>query len=452
MGIDMHPHNFAVSPELVSKFPFLSLLAPMGGVVRSVQNLSSQEMHVPRFHSFIAHLGNLTLAYPHVADYYGDGAGRIEMAGCGADESAELAMVRAVAEAAERYSMCVYCKEDVVTASFEEMGDEGLGSDTIPCGSAAEYADPRSPLRRIDVREPIRWVHGYSPLEKRRKMVPLIMTHLYTRPWPGECFWLPISTGVAAHSDVIQATVTAICEVIERDAIALTWLLRPTLTRIWLDEPEQPEHAEKFHRLRESGLNQMFFDATSELGVPTVYGLQLKDGDPQAAQFVNCATSFSRWDACAKLIRESAMGRSMLGVPLPVPDDIRDFVELEQGAIYMGRIAQRPAFDFLTDSTVVTPISRLSQPNLSTPRQQLRYLLDRLHTLDMEVVLVDLTTDELRDAGLRVIRAVIPALMPMSPTYRARYLGHPRLLAAQAKQEQETGLAVNINPYPQPFA
>ncbi|MDO4233583.1 YcaO-like family protein [Pseudomonas sp.] len=448
----MHPHNFAVSKDLVDKYPFLSLLAPAGGVVRSVQTHSSQEMHVPRFHSFIAHLGNLNLAFPHVSDYHGNRSGRVEMAGCGADERPELAMVRAVAEAAERYSMSVFNKDDIVTASFAEVGSQGLSYESIACGSAAEYADPLSPLKRIDPHAPVRWVYGYSPLENRRRLVPLIMTHLFIRPWPSEHFWLPISTGVAAHTDFAQAAVAAICEVIERDAIALTWLLRPTLPRIWLDEPAPAEHAEKFYRLRESGLEQLFFDATSELGIPTVYGLQLKEGDPQAAQFINCTTGFNRWDGCAKLIRESAMGRSILALSLPIPDDVRDFVELEHGAIYMGRAEQRPAFDFLTGSNVVMPISRMSQPNVVTPREQLRYLLERLDAAGMEVVLVDLTTDELRDAGLRVIRAVIPALMPMSATYRARYLGHPRILQAQARQAEQSGREVEINPYPQPFA
>lgn len=448
----MHPHNYAVSHTLAEKYPFLSLLAPMGGVVKTAQILSSKEMHVPRFHSFIAHLGNLNSAFPHVADYRADGVASLEMAGCGADESPELAMVRAVAEAAERYAMCVFDKRDVITASFAEVGSEGLSSDSIPRCSSAEYADPRCLLRPIDRNVPIRWVYGYSPLQRKPKMVPLIMTHLYTRPWPGESFWLPISTGVAAHTDFNQAAVTAICEVIERDAIAMTWLLKRPLTRIWLDESEPPEHAEKFHRLRQSGLTQMFFDATSELGVPTVYGLQLKDADPRAAQFVNCATGFNRWDACAKLIRESAMGRSILSTSIPIPDDIRDFIELEHGAIYMGRFEQRQAFDFLTDSAAVSPISQLTQPEVDGPREQLLFLFERLQALGMEVILVDLTTDELREAGLRVIRAVIPALMPMSATYRARYLGHPRLLEEQAKLSEQLGHAVEINPYPQPFA
>lgn len=448
----MRPHNYAVSADLVAKYPFLSLLKPLGGVVRTAHGLFSQEMHVPRFHSFVAGLGNLAMAYPHIADYDSNDSSGVEMIGCGADEEHELALIRAVAEAAERYSMCVFDKQDIEIASFEEVGERGLSWTDIPQCSDKEYTDPLCPLKRIDPRAPVRWVHGYSIVEKRRKLVPMVMTHLYSRSWPGESFWLPISTGVAAHTDFAQAAVSAICEVIERDAIALTWLLQLPLRRVWLDTPAPEAFSEKFQRLNDSGLRQLFFDASLDIGVPTIYGLQLKDGHPLAAQFVNCSTSFSAWDSCAKLIRESAMGRTILEHTLPIPEDFRDFHQLEHGAIYMGQAAQRDAFSFLIESTVAVPISQLEPSLPMTPRDQLRYLVSRFKSLGIDIVLVDLTTDELRDAGLRVIRAVIPGLVPMSACYRARYLGHPRLLEFQAKYAGQGARSCAINSYPQPFA
>lgn len=448
----MRPHNYAVSADLECRYPFLSLLKPLGGVVRSVQGLFSQEMHVPRFHSFIAGLGNLAMAYPHIADYDNSQSTGVELIGCGADEDLDLALIRAVAEAAERYSMCIFDKRDIVLGSFDEVGEQGIAWADIPQCSAEEYADPRCPLKPIDPRAPIRWVHGYSIVERRRKLVPMVMTHLYSRLWPSEAFWLPISTGVAAHTSFAQAAVSAICEVIERDAIALTWLLQLPLKRVWLDSPVPDAHSEKFSRLNDSGLRQLFYDASLDIGIPTIYGLQLKDGHPQAAQFVNCSTDFSAWASCAKMVRESAMGRTILEVGLKIPEDYRDFNQLEHGAVYMGQAAQRDAFSFLIDQTAAVPVSQLEPAQAMTPAHQLEYLVSRFKALGMDIVLVELTTDELRDAGLRVIRAVIPGLVPMSACYRARYLGHPRLLEFQAKYREQGAISGVINPYPQPFA
>ncbi|EON2012645.1 YcaO-like family protein [Serratia ureilytica] len=448
----MHHHNFAVSASMRQKYPFMSLLSPLTGVVGSVYPLEPQEMHIPRFSSVLASLGNLSMPYPHIIDNKGNDLQKIALAGCGADEHVDMAIVRAVAEAAERYATCVYHLRDVSVASFRELGADGLAADSLPRCSEEELADPLCPVKPIDDAQPLRWVEGYSLTDSRPRKIPLIMSHLYVRPWESERFWLPISTGVAAHTDLTTATVTAINEVIERDAIALTWLLQMPLARIRFDEPVPDRLQDKFSRLAASGLEQLFFDATTDIGCPTIYGLQLRDGHPTSAQFVNCSTGFDPWGSCGKIIRESAMGRSVLEHQLPVPDDIRDFIALEHGAIFMGRAEQRSAFDFLTASERQMPISRLQAGQPQTPAAQLKKLVARFRQLKMDVVIADMTTDELRDAGLHVVRAVIPALLPMTACYRARYLGHPRLREQQQRLSEQLGKAATINPWPQPFA
>lgn len=451
----MSLHNWLLTPERVKRYPFLSLVAPGGGVVRSLAPLASSELHVPSFRAVISSAGHLSMAYPYIAEPSGNAGQRLELGGCGADETQELAAIRAVAEAAERYATCVYAKQDVRIATFNEMQKEGITADSIPACSPEEYADPRCPLRPIDSDQPLRWVAGYSITERRTRWVPLIMTHLYVRPWASELFWLPISTGVAAHVDIAQAAVSAICEVIERDAIALTWLLQLSLPRVNPDRAEPVAQREKLRRLRESRLEHHVFDATLDCGVPTLYSVQLREGTRHAAQFVNCSTNFDAWEAYGKLIRESAVGRTILEHQLPVPESIHDFIELEHGAIYMGRKEHRSAFDFLLAPASPLPavsLSGLSAGRPGDPVAQLNYLTEHFRRTGREIVLVDQTTDDLREAGLHVIRAVIPDLMPMSPCYSARYLGHPRLLAMKRKLEQQSGQPRLFNPYPQPFA
>ena len=48
----MHHHNFAVSASMRQKYPFMSLLSPLTGVVGSVYPLEPQEMHIPAFRRF----------------------------------------------------------------------------------------------------------------------------------------------------------------------------------------------------------------------------------------------------------------------------------------------------------------------------------------------------------------------------------------------------------------
>jgi ribosomal protein S12 methylthiotransferase accessory factor len=84
--------------------------------------------------------------------------------------------------------------------------------------------------------------------------------------------------------------------------------------------------------------------------------------------------------------------------------------------------------------------------------QQLDFLVKRLHSLGMDCIALDLTTDELRDVGLWVVRVVTPELVPMSAVYRARFLGYRRIYDYPEKAGFGKLTEADINPAPQPFA
>ena len=83
---------------------------------------------------------------------------------------------------------------------------------------------------------------------------------------------------------------------------------------------------------------------------------------------------------------------------------------------------------------------------------RLNHLLARLRALDMDVVAVDLTTDELREMGIWVVRVVIPGLMPMGSVQCGRFLGHRRLYDYPRAAGHGVLTEDDINPAPQPFA
>lgn len=441
-----------LDPEAVrSRFAFAALVQPLVGLLDAVGSLP-QGYGEPVFEIACTALNSLTRAFPHIVTPSGLPIEAAVVGGAGADPDPEPAWVRAVAEGAERYAMCVHLPEEFVIASQEELGPSALDLVTVPRLSDREYADARCPLKRPDPRAPIRWVRGHSLTEDCERLVPAIMTHLYLRPWEGESFWIPISTGVAAHTDLATALVSAICEVIERDAVALTWLGRLPLPRIDLEGELPAPLVTNLDRLRRSMVRQLFFDATTDLGIPTVYTVQLRDEDPRAGQIVDAATDFDPALACAKTIREGVAVRSVFQNEMELPEKVEDFAALEHGARYLGRSERRAEFQFLLGSQRLRSLAsmRIDAPSDATGR--LAFLLDRLKRAGMETVAVDLTTDEIREAGLWVVRVVIPGLMPMSTVWRARYLGHPRLYEYPERAGYGRLCEADVNPAPQPFA
>ena len=437
--------------SLRDRLPFAELVRPIGGLMEEVSRLP-QEHTAPAFEVGVTALDNLTMTFPHVSTIFGTDARHESLGGAGADPDPEQAWIRAVVEGAERYCCLVHDPDDFVVASADELGTAALDLGTVPRCSEREYADPACPFRTPDPAAPIRWAQGYSLIDRCERYVPAVMTHLYVSPRRGENFWQPISTGVAAHTSLATALVSALCETIERDSIALTWLACLPLPRIEFESPLPDELATNYGRLAHSLVRQYFFDATTDVGVPTIYSVQVVEGHPTLAQYVSCATGFSAAAACAKTIREAAPARAVFQVPREIPREVADFQSLHDGAVYMGRIEQRGAFDFLLKGTARRPLSAVEIRAPHDDRSRLRWLIDRLNAIGSDAIAVDITTDEVRDAGLWVVRVVVPGLLPMSTIYRARFLGHPRLYTYPEQAGFGTRVEGDINPAPQPFA
>ncbi|MFB6521201.1 YcaO-like family protein [Streptomyces sp. NPDC056401] len=401
----------------------------------------------PDYSVYVSAVGDptvLTGSGPHQPD-------GLDGAGGGTDP--ERARLISMAEALERYTNSLYRPELVRWATADELGEDAVDLDLLPRCSEAELSDPEGWLIHADKSLPQRWVRGWSLSRSRPLWIPASYVWLFTDAQSiGERITHPISTGCAIHSDLHQALVNGICEVVERDAISLTWLQRLELPEI--DVNGEPALREEQKRLRDGFVEYRFYDATSDLGVPAVYAMVLSDHNEDLSQLVMCAGGPDPVDLVRKIYREAASSRIALQARRPaVPTDPRDFTSVLHGAIHMGRPEQRAAFDFLLARP--RPTKRLADVRrvpCSEPRDQLRWLVDRLAEAGAETIAVDITTSEARSVGFHSVRVLVPQLMPLSFVHRARYLGHPRLYSAPTAMGLTGHPEAGLNPEPQPFA
>jgi ribosomal protein S12 methylthiotransferase accessory factor len=168
---------------------------------------------------------------------------------------------------------------------------------------------------------------------------------------------------------------------------------------------------------------------------------------------VSCATAADPETAWSRAILEAAPTRAALSAAGSLPADVAEFNDLVHGATYYARGNAGDAFVFLLGSTESTTLSRMAAaaPASASPAVALRALVARLEALGMEAVAVDLTTDELRDVGLWVVRVVVPELVPISFVHRARYLGTRRIYESW-RHGPVPPHEDHINPGPLPFA
>jgi ribosomal protein S12 methylthiotransferase accessory factor len=412
-----------------------------------------------RFRIFTGSLGNPGAVLASQSQWEHDpSSGNFDGAGGALDQ--ETAAHLAIAESLERYSSCAWNADRFTWATAEELGPDAIPPWDWPNCSDTELADPRSGLAPADPRTPLRWIQGWSLTRSRPVHVPAVQVFMKLPHDSGsERFTHPVSTGCAVHGDPVEAVVNGLLEVVERDSIALTWLQRLRLPRLTYAPDDFPQPYRAYvERGASENIRTLLFDATTDLGIPVIYGLQLADHDETLSQMVAATCDVDPRKAVAKLYREtsslrialrSMAARSMS--PDRQPGVLEDNISVIGGALHAGPRDKRHLFDFLLDGPRATrAITDLPTPPAGTGA--LPWLLDRLHGAGCEVVVVDLTTDEARQVGATVVRVLVPQLMPLSFVHRARYLGHPRLYSAPERMGQRVHSEAEINPNLQPFA
>jgi len=435
----------------LGKLADLDQLVGPYGVVHGVDRLPNHPGE-PGFPIYVAQIGDLTPLSANVAESTAGASTRGQIDGAGGALDAEKASRLCLAEAVERYASCFVPEDQLVWASSDELGDEAVDLRRFPQCSDAELRHPRSIHAPVDTAAPIRWVRGWSLTRGRAVYVPAVSTwlHIPARTM-AERFTMPISTGCATHTSLTQAVINGLSEVIERDSIALTWLQRIPWPRLEIDV-EDERLAPFTERYRSSHVKTHFFDATTDVGVPTFYSMDVTPDNEVLGQLVMCNTSLDPVDSVAKMMRESASSRIAMQASRGRPDDIDEFTSVFHGASYMGEPERIRDYDFLTGSDSTRRLSDIPSQLTGDADEDLRQMVARLERIGAEVLVVEITTDEARAAGFRVVRVIVPELMPLSFVHTGRYLAHPRLYEAPRAMGYPVVDEAGINPLPQPFA
>jgi ribosomal protein S12 methylthiotransferase accessory factor len=374
--------------------------------------------------------------------------------GCGTARTQERSLFLALTEGVERYSSCVYDEDQFIVASSRELGGEGLNLDDLPRCSRKELSHPRCPLRRPRNDEAIRWVKAISIVNGNEIYIPAVMVFLSVGyQFDSERFCFPLSTGCAAHVSYEAAVLNGILEVIERDALSLVWLQRLPIPMIDPDTISTDLLGYISNKIRKNdALENYFFDATLNLGIPTIFGVQVDRNDPVVTTIVACSTSTDPIAAIQKVARDMHALRASMQTTRQLPDSVDDFSDIFHGAAFMARKEHLHAFDFLFRSCNKIALSSIPRIGGIDPVADLELLLKRIRAEKLDSYVVDLSTDEAIKADLKVVRVVIPALQPLSFNYRARYLGHARLYEAPMQMGYRAYEESSLNPWPHPFA
>ncbi len=254
---------------------------------------------------------------------------------------------------------------------------------------------------------PITWIEADDLLTGQPAWVPYEMVHTnYTYPRPSGSGCFPASSnGLASGNCLAEATVHAICEVVERDAIALWYQYGSNAVDCTSIDPETVDNAlciETLGKLDSAGQDTFIWDITSDTGIPTYFTIIMDRESHSRHIGVGSGAHLSRDIALLRSLHEAVQVRTTYIVG--ARDDLTSHEYTPEG------IAEKRRFfsDILRQSSFAGDFSERAGSDCETVEAELATVLQRLKTIGVPQVLqVDLSKPEF---DIAVVRVIIPGL------------------------------------------
>ncbi|RMD59986.1 hypothetical protein D6833_10630 [Candidatus Parcubacteria bacterium] len=356
----------------------------------------------------------------------------------------DRAVMAAIGEALERYAA------SAAVFPVRKLRDLKQNARAIPHSewslfSDEQYSSAGFPWKRIDP-EDAYFGEAYSLLTNERVWVPQELIGL--GPRTGEALFPSTSTGVAAHFDVATALLLALQEVLERDALTVYWLNSLGGREMVLSE-------KYLAPVRARRGKVWCFDMTQDWNphpVVAVCGYLPQRNKRRISLGAACRPTYK--EAIEKAYLEWVQGVVFAGYYDVYHPDLRlekreEVTDFDRHAVYYTLHPHRwEKVPLLRKRRPFRP-SRSSFCRSRTARECLPRLLASLQKAGIRVFYRDLTTPDVRDVGLTVVRVLSPELSLLHGDERVPFLGGRVRDVAWRYPDKVADVAFpNPNPHP----
>jgi YcaO-like protein with predicted kinase domain len=259
----------------------------------------------------------------------------------------------------------------------------------------------------------ILWCEGHDLLNGEDVLVPYEMVHTnYTTPLPdGHGCFTASSNGLASGNNLIEAISQGICEVIERDAVAL-WKIRKKKgadkNRLDLKSVDDPICRETVAKFDRAGLSIAVWDITSDIKIATFACLAFPRDDTSIwhrSMSAGYGCHPAREIALLRALTEAAQTR------LTVISGLRDDFRADTYDQVLDPDVIKSSREEIRCSVPTRRFSDVPIRNGRTFESDVAWELKCIKRAGLRrVIVIDLTKPEF---GLSVVRVIVPGLEPI---------------------------------------
>lgn len=335
----------------------------------------------------------------------------------------ERAAIKAICETIERYCAAGYDERTLPLRHQADLEDRVVGPEEFALYSDAQYAAETVPFSRPTETGQVRWIQASSIPSGESVWVPAQFVFIPYEPAPAEPVFDNLqSTGLACGSSRADAILGGFLEVIERDAFMVAWRMRRPGRPIDVTHPVLHEAQVLMQRLRSRGLKVRATALENEAAVPVIMVAISNDGNQNPHVVCGFGASLDPDRAILLALEEAALGqillrRSALRPDVTAPECPSSLIE--------------HAMRFALDPDVSTEVEFLFDGTPTTAAELGSGTMDaavaRLTRAGFEPLHVDVTTPDISDCGLSVVKVLIPGMQPLDLDHRHLHLGGHRL-------------------------
>lgn len=362
----------------------------------------------------------------------------------GAGSTRAIAEVKAVGEYLER-SASAFPQGSRRFGTYRDLDLPSPHPSRYAIYSERQYATQGFGYAPFTEDSSISWARGVNFATGEAAYVPAqFCTFPYACDAPGEQYlseWT--TTGISFGPTRMFAVEGAILEVLERDALAISWLNRRSARRI-IDTP--------FDRHGPPGWDIRYYDMSVDVRTPVILAVTVCTS-PDAPLFTmgtGCAIdpheAFEKAHNEMLMCIEHAHLLRLYREPVKELSQIRSFEDHSAYYAFGERRLLKPLGFLLNDGPVVSYRDWSNEPWLRT----LDEVVANLQARDLETIVLELTPPWMDGIG-HIVRAVIPGTQAIHADHARPYLGGTRLQNVPAAVGFETfDLAKGIVPHALP--
>jgi ribosomal protein S12 methylthiotransferase accessory factor len=379
--------------------------------------------------------------------------------GTGVATDRSRAMAKAMGESIERYCSANLPMEEVHFATSAAADFPCVSPEEFVLFGSHQYKEADFPYVPFTPHTRVGWTPALDLHTKRAMFVPAAMVWLSYEPFEGDAaITQQISTGLACHSNPTVAAIKAICEVVERDAIAVTWLGKIPQPQIRL-ETLSLQNRELLARLKQPGASVTLLHLQTDHGIPVIFSIMQSRVPDAPAIVVAAAAHLDPEQAVRKSLEELAQIWCFSQVVNSNRSQFKpgigwaNVTDMESHAMLYFSHKNKHLFRFLLPPSEQISFHDITNYSIQESTRDLRILIERIAATNHRVLLKNITCEDVQSLGLWVFRALIPGFHPLFMGHRLRALGTARVQEVRKRLGFTAPLQeCDLNQTPHPFS